>query len=203
MKTNFLKSALKLTVVTAITLGGLTSAFAGTVGGDVAAINTLGTQTFASAVAMSTTTPGASNALTDLVILSSTIDNNNVAGWKLTVVSTNQGKLCRAGSACVAGAASATGQLGYTNIKLVNTGGTLGAGLTNPSAQNKDILTGVDGGAVPGTTFFNTRTGVTLGTATTATVGYTFALKISTLNNTTLLKGAYSDTITLSLADDI
>ena len=40
------------------------------------------------------------------------------------------------------------------------------------------------------------------GTATTATVGYTFELRISAPANTTLLSGTYTDTITLTLTND-
>jgi hypothetical protein len=40
------------------------------------------------------------------------------------------------------------------------------------------------------------------GTATDATEGYTFALKISWSSDTSLLSGTYSDTLTLTLAND-
>jgi hypothetical protein len=177
----------------AFLLGGAT-VFAGTVGGSVTAINTLA-ENYVSNITIGSSTPG-SNAQTDTTVVSGTIDNNNDAGWKLTVVSANVGKLKR-------GAGGAGREILYTNVKFVKTGGTLGAGLTDPHNVTRNIVTGADAGDVAGTTVFNT--GATVGapgTATTATVAYAYALRISWSSDTTLLSGSYSDTITLTLAND-
>lgn len=195
--TVFKRSALKLAVVAAFVLGGVTSALAGTIGGNVTPINTL-VQNDVSTITIGSTTAGASNGQTDTVIVTGTIDNNNEAGWKLTVASTNVGKLKR-------GSGGAGREILYTNVKLVTTGGTLGAGLV-PPIGSKNLVTGAGAGtvAVPGTAIFNTGTAVgTVGTATTATVAYAYALQISWASDLTLLAGSYTDTITLNLANDI
>ena len=172
-------------------------ALAGTVGGSVTAINTL-TQNFVSNLTIGTSTPGNDNSQTDTTVVSGQIDNNNDAGWKLTVVSTNLGKLLK-------GAGGAGREIAYTNIKFVRTSGasTLGAGLTDPHNTVRNIATGADAGDVAGTTVFNTGTAVGVpGTATDATEGYTYALQISWSSDTSLLAGTYSDTVTLTLAND-
>lgn len=190
MKTVFKRSALKLAVVAAFALGGVTSALAGTVGGTVAPINTLVEND------VSTITIVAATGQTDTNIVTGTIDNNNAGGWKLTVASTNVGKLKK-------GDGGAGREILYTDVKFVKTGGTLGAGLTDPTGGSKNIVTGASGGAVAGTTIFNTGTAVGIaGTATTATVGYAYALQISWSADTSLLSGNYTDTITLTLAND-
>jgi len=181
--------------VTAALLLATTAALAGTVGGSVTAINELATPTFANAIVIGASTPGA-NGQTDTIIVSSVIDNNSDTGWKLTITSTGLGKLKK-------GAGGAGRQITYTNIKLVTTGGTLGAGLTDPSGTSKNIATGGGAGGVAGTTVFNTGSAFGVpGTATTATAAYAFDLKISWASDTTLLAGTYSDTITLLLAND-
>ena len=94
-------------------------------------------------------------------------------------------------------------ELAYNNITLVGTGGTLGAGLTNPSNTTRNVATGAGAGDVVGTTHFFTHTQFTgTGTATSATVDYTFELRISAPANTSLLSGPIRDTITLTLNND-
>lgn len=174
-----------------------TAASAGTVGGSVTAINTL-TENFVSNITIGTSTPGNNNAQTDTTIVSGQIDNNNDAGWKLTIVSANAGKLMK-------GAGGAGRQITYTNVKFVRTSGagTLGAGLTDPHDTVRNIATGANAGDVAGTTVFNTGSAYGVpGTATDATEAYTYALRISWSSDTSLLAGTYSDTITLTLAND-
>ncbi len=184
-----------LLAATAALLVSTTSALAGTVGGSVTAINQLATPTFANAIVIGSSTPAA-NGQTDTIIVSSVIDNNNDAGWKLTVTSTGLGILKK-------GAGGAGRQITYTNVKLVKTGGTLGASLIDPSGTSKNIATGAGAGAVAGTTAFNTGASFGApGTATTATEAYAFDLKITWASDTTVLAGTYSDTITLVLAND-
>ena len=87
----------------------------------------------------------------------------------------------------------------YTNVKLFKTGGTLGLGLTDPANGGTGVAKNITSGSV----IFNTGSAVgSPGTATTATVAYAYALKISYSANTALLSGTYSDTITLTLAND-
>lgn len=181
----------KLAVAAALALGA-TGALAGTVGGSVDPINTLVENDVSSI-----TIVGASGQ-TDTTIVTGTIDNNFDGGWKLTVTSANVGKLTRGG-----GAGGAGREILYTNVKFVKTAGTLGAGLTDPHDSNKNIVTGASGGGVAGTTIFNTGSAVGVpGTATTATVAYAYALRISWAADTSLLSGTYSDSVTLTLAND-
>lgn len=174
-----------------------TLVLAGTVGGSVTPINNL-TETYTSNITIGTSTPGNNNGQTDTTIVSGVIDNNSDTGWKLTVVSANLGKLFK-------GAGGAGREITYTNVKLVRTSAanTLGAGLTDPHNTSKNIATGAGAGDVAGTTIFNTGTAVgSPGTATDATEGYAYALRISWSSDTSLLAGTYSDTITLTLAND-
>lgn len=155
------------------------------VGGSVAAINTLSNTLY-------TTSHDFVGALgqTDATIVTGQIDNNSLVGWKLTVQSANAGKFVRVGGTAVTGSA-----ISYNDIKFVKTGGTLGAGLTDPDGSVKAATTTG--------TVYNTGTAVgTPGAATTATVAYQFALRVSWAPDTTLLEGTYRDTITLTLAND-
>lgn len=193
MNAHFRQAQLKLAVAAALALGA-TGALAGTVGGSVSPINTLVEND------VSSITIVAATAQTDTTIVTGTIDNNYEHGWKLTVASGNTGKLVRTSGS---GGPGAGREILYTSVKFVKTGGTLGAGLTDPNGSSKDIVTGISGGGVAGTTIFNTGTAVgTVGTATTATVGYAYALKISWSADTSLLSGTYSDSLTLTLAND-
>ena len=197
MKTDMKQSVLKLAaVISALALGGVTSALAGTVGGSLTPINTL-VENDHNSITIGSSTAGADNSQTDTIVVDGTIDNNSDTGWKLTVVSTNVGKLKK-------GSGGAGREILYTNVKFDATGaGTLGAGLTAPN-QNKNIVTGNgDTGASAGTIIFNTGSAVgTHGTATTATVAYAYALKVSWSSDLTLLAGSYSDTLSLTLAND-
>jgi hypothetical protein len=168
-----------------------TAAFADPVGGEVDLISTLTSENYVTNLDI----VGASG-LTNAVIVSGTINNNDENGWDLTVTSANAGKLQR-------GAGGAGRELVYNNITLVSTGGTLGAGLTNPSNTTRNVATGAGAGDVIGTTHFFTHTQFAgTGTATSATVDYTFELRISASANTSLLAGTYTDTITLTLSND-
>lgn len=190
MSKHFRQSTFKLAVASALALGGATGAWAGTVGGSVTPINTLVENDVSNITIVGAT------GQTDTTIVTGTIDNNFDGGWKLTVASANIGKLKR-------GTGGAGREILYTNVKFVKTGGTLGAGLTDPDGTSKNIVTGASGGAVAGTTAFNTGAAFgTPGTATTATVAYAYALKISWSTDTSLLSGTYSDSLTLTLADD-
>lgn len=171
------------------------TAFAGTVGGSVAPINTLTNEVYTSNVVIDP-----SVGQTDTTIVTGRINNNNDAGWKLTVVSANLGKLVRTEGG---GGGGAGREIAYTNVKFVKTAGTLGAGLTDPHNQSKDIAAGTGAGGVAGTTAFNTGAAFgTPGTATSATIDYDFALRISWSADRSLLSGTYQDTVTLTLAND-
>tara|TARA_B110000261_G_C13091519_1_gene360078 strand:+ start:654 stop:1187 length:534 start_codon:yes stop_codon:yes gene_type:complete len=170
------KSALNLAVASALTLGVATSALAATVGGSIAQINEQ-TQTFVTGIAVV-----AAVGQNDTVILSGTINNNMAAGWNLKVDSANSGILKR-------GLGGVGNQINYGSIKLVQTGGILGNGLTNPTTSDQDVSSG-------STTF------VTTTAATSATVGYAYDLQISWAADTALLEGSYTDAITVVLSTD-
>jgi hypothetical protein len=166
------------------------SALADPVGGDVDPINTLTSVTYVSNIDI----VGASG-LSNVAIVSGTVNNNDANGWDLTVTSANLGILKK-------GAGGAGRQLAYTNVVLAATGGTLGAGLTSP-AGTRNIATGAGAGDAAGTTHFYTHTTFAgNGTATAATANYTFELRISAAADATLLSGSYSDDITLQLDND-
>lgn len=126
-------------------------------------------------------------ARTDVTVVTGTINNNSPTGWVLTVTSGNSGKLLRAGTTGGAGR-----EVPYNQVKFAKTGGTLGAGLSDPNGTSNNI-------ASTGTVNFSTVTKV----ATTSTVGYTFDLKISWDADTRLIEGTYTDTLTATLAVDI
>jgi len=176
-RTALKQSAIALAIVSTFALGGIVPAFAGTVGGSVGAINVV-TQTDVANV-----TIAADTAQTDTTIVTGTIDNNDASGWKLTVASANSGKLKNGGG-------GAGREILYTNVKLVtDTSGTLGTGLTSPAAS-KDVTSG-------------SAVFAALTTATSATVNYGYALKISWAADTSLLSGDYQDTIVVTLANNI
>ena len=170
------KSALNLAVASALTLGVATSALAATVGGSIAQIND---QTLAFETGIAVVAAVGQN---DTVILSGTINNNMAAGWNLKVDSANSGILKR-------GLGGVGNQINYGSIKLVQTGGILGNGLTNPTTSDQDVSSG-------STTF------VTTTAATSATVGYAYDLQISWAADTALLEGSYTDAITVVLSTD-
>lgn len=168
-----------------------TAALADPVGGVVDGINTLTSVTYVTNLSIQP-----ASGLTDAVIVTGTIDNNDEHGWDLTVTSANAGKLQK-------GAGGAGREIAYNNITFVGTGGTLGAGLTNPSNTTRNVATGTGAGDVVGTThFFTHNQFVGTGTATSATTSYTFELRISAPANTSLLSGTYTDNITLTLNND-
>ena len=168
-----------------------TAALADPVGGVVDSINTLTSVTYVTNLDIV-----AASGLTDAVIVSGTINNNDEHGWDLTVTSANAGKLQK-------DTGGAGRELVYNNITFAGTGGTLGAGLTNPNNTSKNVATGAGAGDVVGTTHFFTHSQFAgTGTATAATVDYTFELRISAPANTSLLSGTYTDTITLTLNND-
>ncbi len=176
---NFKQSVLNFAVVSALALGGVTSALAGTVGGDVAGINTLVQNDVADL-----TFVGASGG-SAITVVSGTIANNSATGWNLKVVSGNSGKLVKTTGG------GAGREILYTNITFVATGGVLGATLTAPSGA-QDVTVGA-----AGVTF-----GTGAGVATSATTAYAYDLRITWAANTTVLSGRYTDSITLTLADD-
>lgn len=183
--THFRVFNLKHLSIAALTLLG-SSVFAdtGAIGGSNPLSNTLTGGTFASAA---TITPA--TAINNLVVYTATLDSNSVTGWKLTVASTNHGKLIRTTvpASCTTGC-----EILYTNVKLVRTSGTLGGGLTDPQAT-KDITSG--------STFFSTGLAA-LPNATSATFDYLFDLKIDVPINRNLLQGTFSDTFTVTVASD-
>jgi len=166
-----------------------TATLADPVGGVVEGINTLTSLTYVTNLDIEPT------GLTDVVIVSGTINNNDEHGWDLMVTSTNLGKLQK-------GTGGAGREIAYNNITFVGTGGTLGDGLNNPSTT-RNIATGAGAGSVVGTTHFFTHTQfLGSGTATSATTNYTFELRITLPANTSLLSGSYTDDIELTLSND-
>jgi hypothetical protein len=171
------KSAIGVAIVSAFALAGIAPAFAGTIGGAVAPINVVTQNDVANITVVADT------AQTDTTVVTGTIDNNDAGGWTLTVASANSGKLKK-------GAGGAGREILYTNVKLVTgTSGTLGTGLTSPAAS-KDVTSG-------------SAVYAALTTATSATVNYGYALKISWSADTSMLSGDYQDTITVTLANNI
>ncbi len=184
------KPILRLAAIAALAASG--PAFAGTVGGTVGAINQLADNYVSNIVIVP------SVGQTDTEVVYGTIDNNSSTGWRLTVLSSNIGKLELAGSSGGSGR-----EILYTNIKFVKTGGTLGGGLHDPDGAVRNIVTGLLSGGTPGTAVFNSGVAFgTCGTATSATVNYGYSLQISWSADTSLLAGTYTDTLTLTLAND-
>jgi hypothetical protein len=168
----------------------------GTVGTTVDPINTV---TF-TAAAFSTVKLVASAGNSAYVLGSGRIDNNNALGWKLSVISANNGTLRRGGNETGTGR-----EVTYTNITLRNTGGTLGTNLTDPKDEVRNVTTSV---ATP--VIFSTRTTKdgtgTARAAHSATVAYTYSLEINipALSEAEqLLSGDYKDTISLTLVNDV
>ena len=118
---------------------------------------------------------------TDVKVASGVVNGAIGDPWKLTITSANSGNLVKTGYA---------GKILYTNIKLVKTGGTLGAGLTDPSGTSHSM--------VSGTCEFETT-----GTATTETVDYAFELRSTWNSDRTLVAGTYADTITMTYSLDV
>jgi len=178
------------TMVPGLALGLVAAAaLADPIGGDVAEINVLDATFVEDLVIVG------ADGLTNAVVVSGTINNNDENGWDLTVTSGNAGVLRR-------GAGGAGRQITYNNITFVGTGGTLGAGLTDPGAT-RNVATGAGAGEQAGTTHFFTNGDFTgTGTATSATVDYTFELRISAAADTSLLSGEYTDELTLTLNND-
>ena len=117
---------------------------------------------------------------TDVKIASGVINCDAGAPWKLTITSANNGTLVVP--------RAQLNKIPYTSITLVRTGGTLGAGLTDPSGTTKSIASG--------TCEFTTGSQP----ATKATVNYAFELRITWAANESLVAGNYSDTITMTFS---
>jgi hypothetical protein len=167
------------------------AALADPIGGDVDPIYTLTSVTYVTNLDIVS-----ASGLTNAVIVSGTINNNDEHGWDLTVTSANAGKLQK-------GVGGAGRELVYNNITLVRTAGTVGTGLTDPSNTTRNVATGTGAGDVAGTTHFFTHTQFTgTGTATSATADYTFELRITAPADASLLSGTYTDNITLTLNND-
>ncbi|MDO8806057.1 MAG: hypothetical protein Q7R35_16695 [Elusimicrobiota bacterium] len=158
------------------------SALAGSIGGVVDPISTLTSETYFADVSGGASADG---VVSNAKIASVVVDNNNEAGWKLTVTSANNGSLKNT-------VAVSSPTIAYSNIKLVKTGGVLGAGLADPNNASQAVTSG--------STIFQTSPGAQV--ASTATVAYALELQISWSANTALLSGTYSDTITMTLASE-
>ena len=163
-------SKLKIAAISVLALGTFTSLLAFAISGSVAKINTLDYHSVSGIHVVSGT------GQTDTVLASGTINSNSAEGWILKIVSSNKGKL-------IQGSGGSGNEIVYSNVKMISTGGTLGATLTNPS--------GVDRAITSGTATFDT------GVATTATVDYKFELQVSWPADSSMLGGTYTDTITL------
>jgi len=163
----------KVVAASVLALGTFTSLLAFAISGSVAEINTLDYSSVSGIHVVSGT------GQADTVLASGTINNNSAEGWILKVVSGNKGKLTR-------GSGGPGNEIVYSNVKMISTGGTLGATLTNPSGVDRAITSGI--------ATFDT------GIATTATVDYNFELQVSWPADPSMLGGTYTDTITLLMA---
>jgi len=164
------RSQLKIVAVSVLALGTFTSLLAFAISSSVAKINTLDYNSVSGISVLAAT------GQTNTALASGTINNNSPGGWILKVMSGNKGKLTQ-------GSGGPGNEIMYSNVKMISTGGTLGATHTNPS--------GVDRAITSGTAMFDT------GVATTATVDYKFELQVSWPADPSMLGGIYTDTITL------
>lgn len=164
-------------------------AIAGIVEGEVDPVNNLDAENYESSDFSGAASLSAGG--TDVKIADVTISDNHEHGWKLTLTSTNGGKLIRAATITAGDGTNTASELTYTNIKLVKTGGTLGTGLMDPDGQSKDIA--------GGTCYWDTGT---LPTGVTPTDAYAANFVITYAANSNLLQGYYRDTITMALAVD-
>ena len=164
------RHVVRLLAALVLSLSAVTSVVASDISASLAEIHTLD-YTVANDINIVTDSPQ-----TNQTLVSGTINSNRPGGWILLVFSGNLGKLKR----LAGGPAS---EITYTNIKLVHTGGAMGATMINPSGVETSV--GYGGG------MFYT------GAATTATVDYQFQLQIGWEADTSLLTGHYTDTISL------
>jgi hypothetical protein len=150
-------------------------AASGVIGGAVAPFNEMTDNLFFNNIMIDPTT-----TMTDVVVASGLINNNNDKGWELQVASANAGILKR-------GLGGTSRQINYQNIKLVKVGGILGTNLTDPNGSVKSLSSG---GAVFGT-------GAALGIS--GTLNYSYELQVDLPADPSLLSGQYTDTLTLTL----
>ncbi|MBI5843361.1 MAG: hypothetical protein HZB23_01680 [Deltaproteobacteria bacterium] len=189
----------KALLATALILAGMVfvsgQVFAGVIIGEVDPINAISGDTYTSDI--NTTVGAGGNSLddggTDIAVVGLVINNNYQDGWSLDVTSSNSGGLLRTGTvAALIGVDTGTyaDRIQIQQMRIVQTGGTLGAGLTNPQVAGYQDMTG-------GAQSFHTGLP---GLGTTATVDYAANLEIQWNADTSLLEGVYQNTITLTLS---
>ena len=181
MNITFKKSVLNIAVASVLTIGAASSAVAAPVagGGSVADINTISQVKNAGVATM---VVGAENTY---VISTGVIDSNTAGGFTITIGSLNAGNMKRDGGDTSVGSLAA-----YTSYILASTsGGVLGTGATPFDTK---ALVAADVG---------TKT-FTSGAVTTATVAKTYSLSVKFTPTASLIAGAYSDTITMTIAAD-
>ena len=181
MNITFKKSVLNIGVASVLTIGAASSAVAAPVagGGSVAPINTISQVANAGVATMDV---GAENTY---VISTGVIDSNTAGGFTITIGSLNAGNMKRDGGDTSVGSLAA-----YTSYILANTaGGVLG---TDATPFTTKALVAADVG---------TKT-FTSGAVTTATVAKTYSLSVKFTPTASLIAGAYSDTITMTIAAD-
>jgi hypothetical protein len=86
------KSALYLAIFSVLAFNGAISALAGTVSGGVVSTNIL-IQNNSAVITIGSSAASAANDQTGRVAVSGQVDNKSQSGWKLTVASSNIGKL--------------------------------------------------------------------------------------------------------------
>jgi len=189
----------KVLLATALILAGMVfvsgQVFAGTIIGEVDPINAISGDTYTSDI--NTTVGAGGNSLddggTDVAVVALVINNNYQDGWSLDVLSSNSGGILRTGTVAAL-AAIDTGdyadRIQIQEMRIVQTGGTLGTGLTNPQVAGYQDMTG-------GAQSFHTGAA---GNGETATVDYAANLEIKWNADTSLLEGVYENTITLTLS---
>jgi len=181
MNITFKKSVLNIAVASVLTIGAASSAVAAPVagGGSVAEINTISQVANAGAATM---VVGTENTY---VISTGVIDSNTAGGFTITIGSLNAGNMKRDGGDTSVGSLAA-----YTSYILASTsGGVLGTGATPFDTK---ALVAADVG---------TKT-FTSGAVTTATVAKDYSLSVKFTPTASLIAGAYSDTITMTIAAD-
>ena len=189
----------KALLATALILAGMVfvsgQVFAGVIIGEVDPINAISGDTYTSDI--NTTVGAGGNSLddggTDIAVVGLVVNNNYQDGWSLDVTSSNSGGLLRTGTvAALIGVDTGTyaDRIQIQQMRIVQTGGTLGTGLTNPQAAGYQDMTG-------GSQSFHTGAA---GLGETATVNYAANLEIQWNADTSLLEGVYENTITLTLS---
>lgn len=126
-----------------------------------------------------------SKPVTDFTICYLTLTNNNPTGFKLTLSSQTSGKLIRSVSGSYADTTKHGNWIDYY-VSLVGGTGTLGT--NEPSLPSDEIL------STAHHIFFNTQ-------VERSTLNKVYELKVSMSPKSTLFRGIFRDTITVTISD--